>query len=151
MNVKRILGLLLKMVACVVGLYVLLVLFILWQESFEKYGIEPDSFWVMAVSREVRQMPTPEGAVIQSYAVKGNDHRGMGFDLVIYAWKHNPNDFNVWLSYWKHLGYGQVANRPANSWTHCEGFYALLNKKDITYIEICHDPKTMTTSIEKRS
>lgn len=149
MMVKRILKLLLKMAAVTLVFFVLLISFINWQEDFEKYDIAPHSVWVLAVSSDVRQMPTPVGAEIHSYATKGSDHRLMGFDLARYTWKQNPSDLTVWLSYWKHLGYVQITNAPA-AWQRCKGLFAFLQKSDSSSrIEICHDPKTMTTWIEK--
>jgi hypothetical protein len=149
MKAKKIFNFLLKMAAATIGFWVLLVFFINWQESFEKYDIAPHSVWVLAVSRDVRQMPTPVGAEIHSYAKKGSDHRLMGFDLARYTWKQNPSDLAEWLSYWKHLGYMQMADSPA-SWQRCKGLFAFLRKNDlISSIEICHDPETKTTWIEK--
>ena len=149
MKVKKFLTLLLKMAAATLGFLVLLVSFIHLQEAFEKHDITPDSVWVLAVSRDVRQMPTPEGAEIHSYATKGSDHRLMGFDLAWYTWKQNPSDLTEWLSYWKQLGYVQVADAP-EFWQPCKGSFAFLRKSDlISSIEICHEPDTKTTWIKK--
>lgn len=149
MKTKKILNLLLKMAAATVGFFVLLVIFIHWQEAFEKHDIAPDSVWVLAVSRDVRQMPTPVGAEIHSYATKGSDHRLMGFDLARYTWKQSPSDLSKWLSYWKHLGYVQMADAPETRQP-CKGPFAFLRKSDlISSIAICHDPDTKTTWIEK--
>ena len=115
---------------------------------FEKTNIAPGSAWVMAVDREVRQMPTPAGAELLSYATKGDGVHLLGYDAARYKWTRNPTDFEEWGSYWKKLGYTQIDHDRSDCMS--TGLQALFTK-NYRHISICHNPQTMTTWIEKTS
>ncbi len=146
MKVGKILGFLLKMAVLTAGLFAALILFVMLLMKFEKNDVAPYSIWVLIVDKELRKMPTPEGSRLHSYGTQAYDGRIRGYDVARYTWQSDPTDFEVWLSYWKTLGYLQL-ERNLN---HCGGLHAQLIKADLsTRIEICHDPDTKTTWIEK--
>jgi hypothetical protein len=112
----------------------------------EKTKITPDSVWVLVVDREVRQMPTPADAELLSYATKGDGVHLLGYDAARYKWTQNPTGFEVWVNYWKKLGYEQIDR----SWSNCDGLHAQLKKTNRTgHVDMCHDPETRSTWIEK--
>lgn len=147
MRLRKSLGKLVKVSALMVGLlvffYLALLLHILY--PFEKNDISSDSVWVLAVDREVRQIPTPAGVELLSYAIKGDGVHLLGYDAARYKWTQNPTDFEVWVNYWKKLGYEQIDS----NWSSCDGLHTYLQKNEMTFVDICHDAETKTTWIEK--
>lgn len=148
MRPKKLFWGLLKLTLRLLGFVVLFFSALMWNilHPLEMHQIKPGSLWGLVVDKEVRQMPTPLGAQLQGYGTKGDGLHLDGYDLALYTWANNPTDLQLWLSYWKKLGYLQL-ERNLN---HCSGLQAQLIKADLsTNIDICHDPETKTTWIEK--
>jgi hypothetical protein len=151
MRLKKIFWGLLKSALLLLGFMVLFLSALMWniQNPLEKHKIKPGSLWTLAVDKELRQMPTPLGAQLQSYDTKGDGLHLDGYDLARYTWENTPVELQVWVDYWKQLGYVQVADAP-EFWQPCKGSFAFLRKSDlISSIEICHEPDTKTTWIKK--